>query len=276
MAIKTFKPTTPSQRVKVGIDYRKELTAGVKPEKTLLEPVKKRLGRSGGKIVVRHKGGRQKRFYRKIDFKRNKYNIPATVVSIEYDPNRTAFIALLHYIDGEKRYILSPQGVKTGDQVISGEKIDTKIGNAMPISKIPLGSEIHNIELQPGRGGQLARSAGSSAMLMSREGKYSHVKLPSGEIRLILNSCYATLGSLSNEDNKNVKLGKAGRSRHRGIRPTVRGVAMHPGAHPHGGGEGRTGTGMPPKTPWGKRAMGLKTRKKKKRKSRFIIKGRKK
>lgn len=275
MAIKKYKPTTMSQRVKAGIDYRKELTGVKKPEKSLLTKVAKSLGRGNGRIYTRHKGGRQKRYYRIIDFKRNKMAIPAKVVSIEYDPNRTAFIALLYYSDGEKRYILAPRDLKVGDTVTSGENAEIKIGNALPLSKMPLGSIIHNIEMNPGKGGQLVRSAGSSAVLMNKEGKYVQVKLPSGEIRLILANCYATLGELSNEDNKNVKLGKAGASRHRGIRPSVRGVVMDPNAHPHGGGEGKSGTGMPPKTPWGKRALGLKTRKKR-ASDKLIIQRRKK
>lgn len=273
MAIKYFKPTTTSQRGKIGIDYKKELT-GVRAEKSLLSKVGKKFGRGGGKVTTRHKGGRQKRQFREIDFKRNKREIPAQVMSIEYDPNRTAFIALLHYTDGEKRYILAPNGLKVGDEVKAGEQVEIKIGNALPLANMPLGSIIHNIEMQPGRGAQLVRSAGSTAVLMNREGKYTQVKLPSGEIRLVLSVCYATLGSLSNEDHKNIFLGKAGKSRVRGIRPSVRGTAMHPDAHPHGGGEGKSGTGMPPKTPWGKRAMGLKTRKKKKS-DRLIIKRRK-
>ena len=273
MAIKKFKGNTNSQRNRIGINYRKELT-GVKPEKSLLDTVGKMFGRGGGKVTTRHKGGRHKRFYREIDFKRNKYNIKAKVVSIEYDPNRTAFIALLHYLDGEKRYILAPEGLHVGDEVAAGEKATVKVGNAMPLLNMPLGSIIHNIEMYPGKGGQLVRAAGSSAILMNREEKYTQIKMPSGEIRLILNTCSATFGSLSNIDNKNIKLGKAGRSRIRGIRPSVRGSAMHPDAHPHGGGEGKTGTGMPPKTPWGKRAMGVKTRKKRAN-NKLIIKRRK-
>lgn len=273
MAIKQFKENTNSQRNRIGIDYRKELT-GVRPEKSLLDTVGKLLGRAGGKVATRHKGGRHKRFYREIDFKRNKFNIKAKVVSIEYDPNRTAFIVLLHYLDGEKRYILAPEGLHVGDEIASGEKVSVKTGNAMPLLNMPLGSIIHNIEMYPGKGGQLVRSAGSSAVLMNREDKYTQIKMPSGEVRLILNECYATFGSLSNVDHKNIKLGKAGRSRIRGIRPNVRGSAMHPDAHPHGGGEGKTGTGMPPKTPWGKRAMGVKTRRKKAN-NKLIIKRRK-
>lgn len=273
MAIKNFKPTTTSQRVKIGIDYRKELS-GDKPEKSLLDIVKKKLGRASGKVATRHKGGRQKRRYRTIDFKRNKYNVPGRVMTIEYDPNRTTFIALIHYPDGEKRYMLAPQGLKVGDTIVSGDDVELNVGNAMPLGKMPLGSIVHNVEMQPKKGGQLVRAAGTSAVLMNREGRYSQIKLPSGEIRLVLESCYATLGALSNEDNKNIKLGKAGRSRRKGIRPSVRGVAMHPNAHPHGGGEGKTGTGMPSKTPWGKRAMGLKTRKKK-ASDRLIIRRRK-
>ncbi len=273
MSLKSFKPITNSQRNRIGINYRKELD-DVRPEKGLITNVKKLFGRGKGKVMTRHKGGRQKRFYREIDFRRDKFDVPGMVMSIEYDPNRTSFIALINYEDGEKRYILAPHELKTGDKVLSGKNVEVSVGNSMTLDALPLGSIIHNIELEPGKGGQLVRSAGSSAVLMNKEGKYAQVRMPSGEIRLILLECRATLGALSNPDNKNIKLGKAGAKRRRGIRPSVRGTAMHPDAHPHGGGEGKSGTGMPPKTPWGKRAMGLKTRKKK-ASDRLIIKRRK-
>lgn len=229
-----------------------------------------------GRISVRHKGGGEKRFLRKVDFKRDKTDIEAKVASIEYDPNRGADIALLHYQDGEKRYILSPLGLKPGDTVISSKKADFKIGNALPIGKIPVGEKVHNIELIPGKGGQIVRGAGTAATILAREEKYVQVRLPSGEIRRIKKECLATIGQLGNIERKTRKLGKAGKKRHLGIRPTVRGVAQHPGAHPHGGGEGRSGIGMPsPKSPWGKKTLGKKTRKKKKQFNKYIIKRRK-
>lgn len=261
MAIKKYRPTSAGRRQMSVVSFASLTTK--EPEKSLIEPVEKNTARSQGKITVRHHGGRQKRFYRQVDFKRDKYDIPARVASIEYDPNRSTFVALLHYVDGEKRYILAPAGIQVGDRVVSGEGAEIKIGNSLPLSKMPLGSIVHNIELTPKKGGQIVRGAGTSAVLMNLERDYAQIKMPSGEIRLVPGICFATLGSLSNEDHKNVVFGKAGRKRHFGIRPHVRGVAMAPNAHPHGGGEGRSGTGMPPKTPWGKRAMGLKTRKKK-------------
>jgi len=248
-----------------------------KPVKSLLEIIPKTGGRSSdGKISVRHIGGRHKRFYRKVDFKRNKFGIEATVAQIEYDPNRNAQIALLHYSDGEKRYILAPNDLKIGTKLISDEKVEVKPGNSMPLKNIPLGVEIHNIELVPGKGGQIARSAGGSAVLSAKEEKYANVKMPSGELRKILLSAQATIGQIGNVDMKNMVYGKAGRKRHFGIRPTVRGLAMSPRDHPHGGGEGRSGIGMPsPKSPTGKKTLGKKTRKVNKPSSRFILERRK-
>lgn len=277
MAIKKYKPYTPSRRFMTTIDY--SVLTKKEPEKSLLEPLKKTAGRNNfGRITVRHRGGGHKRLYRIIDFKRNKFGIPAKVVSIEYDPNRTAFIALLQYVDGEKRYIIAPHGLKVGDTVMSydlnAEKPEIKIGNAMPLKFIPEGMPIHNIELVPGKGGQLVRAAGSQAIILSKEGNYAHVQLPSGEIRMINLKCMATLGQVSNLDHDNVVLGKAGRTRWLGIRPTVRGVAMNPVDHPLGGGEGRSKGGRPPASPWGLIAKGKKTRKKRKPSSRFILKRR--
>lgn len=245
--------------------------------KRLLKIKKEKAGRNNsGRITVRHQGGGEKKFIRLIDFKRDKYDIPGKVESIEYDPNRTANIALVVYQDGERRYILAPEGLKTGDTVVSGENVEVKVGNALPLKNIPMGTIIHNIELKRGKGGQLVRGAGEGAVIQGKEEKYAIVKLPSREIRRIPLDCYATIGQVGNVDWKNVNLGKAGRKRHMGIRPTVRGVAQHPGSHPHGGGEGRSGIGMPsPKTPWGKKARGVKTRKKKKYSDKLIIKRRK-
>ncbi len=245
--------------------------------KKLKRILKKRAGRNAtGKITTRHRGGREKRFLRKIDFKRDKKDIPAQVVSIEYAPNRGADIALLHYPDGEKRYILAPVGLKVDDQVVAGEKVDFKVGNALPLKRIRVGTVIHNIELIPGKGGQIVRGAGTGATIASKEKGYAIVKLPSGEQRMIKEECYATIGQVSKPELKTRKLGKAGRKRHMGIRPSVRGVAMHPGAHPHGGGEGRSPIGMPsPKSPWGKKTLGKKTRKPKKYSDKLIIKERK-
>jgi len=236
-----------------------------------------RAGRSrSGKISIRHQGGGEKRFLRKVDFKRDKKEIEAKVVAIEYDPNRGANLALLNYIDGEKRYILAPLGLSIGDKVIAGEKAGLKIGNALPLAKIPIGEKVHNLELIPNRGGQIVRGAGTAATILAKEEQYVQVKLPSGEIRRIRKECYATLGQLGNLERKSKNLGKAGRKRHLGIRPTVRGVAQNPRAHPHGGGEGRSGIGMPsPKSPWGKKTLGKKTRKKKKQSDKYIIKRRK-
>lgn len=245
--------------------------------KRLLKIKKEKAGRNNsGRITVRHQGGGEKKFIRLIDFKRDKYDIPGKVESIEYDPNRTANIALVVYQDGERRYILAPEGLKTGDTVVSGENVEVKVGNALPLKNIPMGTIIHNIELKRGKGGQLVRGAGEGAVIQGKEEKYAIVKLPSREIRRIPLDCYATIGQVGNVDWKNVNLRKAGRKRHMGIRPTVRGVAQHPGSHPHGGGEGRSGIGMPsPKTPWGKKARGVKTRKKKKYSDKLIIKRRK-
>ena len=245
--------------------------------KKLKKILPKRSGRNvSGKVTTRHRGGRQKRFLREVDFKREKHGVPARVISIEYSPNRGAHLALLHYADGEKRYILAPEGLEIGDQVISGEKAEVKKGNALFLKNIPVGTIIHNVELVPGKGGQLVRGAGTGAILASKEGKYATLKLPSGEQRKVFLDCSATIGQLGNVERKTIKLGKAGRKRHLGIRPTVRGVAQHPGAHPHGGGEGRSGIGMPsPKSPWGKKTLGKKTRKRKKYSNKWIVKRRK-
>jgi large subunit ribosomal protein L2 len=246
------------------------------PEKSLLEILKKKGGRNhSGKITVRHQGGGAKRKYRIIDFKRNKHNIPAKVATIEYDPNRSANIALLHYADGEKRYIIAPLGLQVGDTVVSGESADIKVGNALPIANIPVGTMIHCIELKPGKGAQLVRSAGSAAQLMAKEGKYAQVRLPSGEVRLVPMNAMATIGQVGNQEHANIVLGKAGRKRHMGIRPTVRGSAMNPVDHPHGGGEGKSPIGRPgPVTPWGKPALGYKTRKTKNVNDKFIVRRR--
>ena len=272
MAIRVYKPTSPARRFMSVLTFE-EVTKKT-PEKSLLQIKKSKAGRNKqGKITVRHQGGGNKVKYRVIDFKRNKDNVPAKVAGIEYDPNRTAFIALLHYADGEKRYILAPVDLKTGDTVVSGENADIKPGNALPIRSIPLGTLIHNVEIIPGRGGQLVRSAGNSAQLMAKEGNYAQVRLPSGEVRMIPVNAKATIGVVSNPDNSNVRIGKAGRSRHMGIRPTVRGVVMNPCDHPHGGGEGKSPVGLPaPVTPWGKPALGLKTRKHKKYSDKKIVK----
>ena len=274
MAIKSFKPTTPSRRNMTVVDYRG--LSKVKPEKSLLESLKKTAGRNSyGRITVRHHGGGNKIKYRIIDFKRDKVGMPAEVKTIEYDPNRTAFIALVQYEDGEKRYILAPHGLKVGDHVLSGEGADIKPGNCLPIANIPLGTIIHNIELYPGRGGQLCRSAGTAAQLMAKEGTAAQVRLPSGEVRYIKMGCKATIGQVGNLDHENVHLGKAGRTRHLGIRPSVRGSVMNPNDHPHGGGEGKSPIGRPgPVTPWGKPALGYKTRKTKNRTDKFIVKRR--
>ncbi|SFR04885.1 50S ribosomal protein L2 [Desulfoscipio geothermicus] len=262
MGIKKFKPTSPGRRF-VTVSTFEEITA-TEPEKSLLEPLKRKGGRNGsGRITVRHRGGGHKRMYRIIDFKRDKDGIPAKVATIEYDPNRSARIALLHYADGEKRYMLAPVGLKVGQQVESGPDADIKVGNALPLRNIPVGTMIHNIELHPGGGGQLVRSAGTAAQLMAKEGKYAHVRMPSGEMRLILQDCRATIGQVGNVDHENITVGKAGRSRWLGKRPSVRGVVMNPVDHPHGGGEGRSPVGRNPVTPWGKPALGARTRKNK-------------
>ena len=264
MAIKLYKPTNNAERGKSTLK-NEVLTKKAKPEKSLLESVSKTGGRNhSGKITVRHIGGGAKRKYRKIDFKRNKLDIFGRVASIEYDPNRTANIALINYRDGEKRYILAPEGLMVGQDIIAGETADIKIGNALPLGNIPVGTVVHNVELRPGKGGELARSAGSKAQIIGREDKYVMVRLTSGEQRLILKTCYATIGEVGNSDYELVSLGKAGRTRHMGIRPTVRGSVMNPNDHPHGGGEGRAPIGRSgPMTPWGKPALGFKTRKKK-------------
>ena len=272
MAIRVYKPTSAARRHMSVLTYE-EITTN-KPEKSLLETKKKNAGRNKqGKITVRHQGGGNRQKYRIIDFKRNKLDIPAKVATIEYDPNRSAFIALLNYVDGEKRYILAPLGLQVGETVIASATADIKPGNALPIRNIPLGTLIHNIEIVPGRGGQLVRSAGDAAQLMAKEGKNAQVRLPSGEVRLVSMDSKATIGTVGNTDHSNVRIGKAGRTRHMGIRPSVRGVVMNPCDHPHGGGEGKSPVGMPaPVTPWGKPALGLKTRKHKKYSDKKIVK----
>ncbi|MBE7047315.1 MAG: 50S ribosomal protein L2 [Ruminococcaceae bacterium] len=274
MAIKKFNPTSPARRF-MTVSTFEELSK-VAPEKSLLEPLKKTSGRNSyGRITVRHRGGGNKRKYRVIDFKRIKDGVNANVLTIEYDPNRTANIALIQYEDGEKAYIIAPEGLKVGDVVRSGADADIKPGNALPISAIPVGTLIHNIELFPKRGAQLVRSAGNSAQLMAKEGKYAQVRLPSGEVRMVSVDCKATIGVVGNHDHENISIGKAGRKRHMGWRPTVRGVVMNPCDHPHGGGEGKSPVGMPsPVTPWGKPTLGYKTRNKKKLSSKYIVKRR--
>ena len=274
MGIKTYSPYTPSRRHMTGSDF-KELTAS-KPEKSLVVSLKKNSGRNNqGKITVRHQGGGYRTKYRIVDFKRNKDGIPAKVMTIEYDPNRTANIALICYADGQKAYILAPYGLKVGDTLMNGETAEVRVGNCLPLANIPVGSSIHNIELYPGKGGQLVRSAGNSAQLMAKEGKYATLRLPSGEMRMVPIGCRATIGQVGNIDHELVNIGKAGRKRHMGIRPTVRGSVMNPNDHPHGGGEGRTSIGRPgPVTPWGKPALGLKTRKKNKQSNKLIIRRR--
>jgi len=274
MAIKTYNPTTPGRRGMTVTDYT-ELSK-VKPEKSLLAPKKKHAGRNSyGRITVRHQGGGNRQKYRIIDFKRQKVDMPATVKTIEYDPNRSSFIALVQYEDGEKKYIVAPNKLKVGDVIMSGAGADIKPGNTLPISEIPVGTFIYNIELHPGRGGQLVRSAGTMAQLMAKESEYAQVRLPSGEVRLISVRCIASIGQASNIDHENVNIGKAGRTRHRGIRPTVRGSVMNPCDHPHGGGEGKSPIGRPgPVTPWGTPALGYKTRKHHNRSDKFIVKRR--
>ena len=275
MGIKTYRPYTPSRR-NMTMSTFEEITKKT-PEKSLLAKKKKNAGRNSyGRITVRHQGGGNRQKYRIIDFKRKKDDMPATVIGIEYDPNRSANIALIQYEDGTLNYILAPLGLKDGDKVISGAKSDIKIGNCLPIENIPVGTLIHNIELNPGQGGKLVRTAGGEAQLMAKEGKYAHVRLPSGEMRLVLAKCRATIGTIGNTDHGNIKLGKAGRKRHMGIRPTVRGSVMNPVDHPHGGGEGRAPVGHAgPLTPWGKPALGYKTRQKNKKSDKFIVKRRK-
>ena len=274
MGIKTYRPYTPSRRQMTGSDFS-EITKKT-PEKSLLAPRSRQAGRNNqGKITVRHRGGGAKRKYRIIDFKRKKDGIPATVIGIEYDPNRTANIALICYADGEKAYILAPEGLKDGMKVMNGPEAEVRVGNCLPLSEIPVGTQIHNIELYPGKGGQLVRSAGNSAQLMAKEGKYATLRLPSGEMRMVPINCRASIGSVGNGDHNLIKVGKAGRKRHMGIRPTVRGSVMNPNDHPHGGGEGKTGIGRPgPSTPWGKPALGLKTRRNKKASDKLIVRRR--
>ena len=272
MAIKIHRPTSAGRRFYTTASYE-EITKK-EPEKSLLAVKNSKAGRNAqGKVTVRHQGGGNRQKYRIIDFKRNKDNIPSKVVGIEYDPNRTAYIALLNYADGENRYIIAPVGLKDGDVVMSGEDVEIKVGNALPLAKIPVGSLVHNIELQPNKGGQLARSAGSEVQLMAKEGKYATLRLPSGEMRKVLLSCRATIGTVGNIDHELVSLGKAGRHRHMGVRPAVRGVAMNPNDHKHGGGEGKSPVGMAsPVTPWNKPALGYKTRKKKNKSNRLMVK----
>ncbi|MCH5197637.1 MAG: 50S ribosomal protein L2 [Oscillospiraceae bacterium] len=272
MAIKVYKPTTNGRRNMSTTDYSS--LSKVEPCRSLLEPLKKTAGRNSyGRITVRHHGGGNRKKYRVIDFKRQKLDVQAEVKTIEYDPNRSAFIALIEYEDGEKSYIIAPAGLSVGDKVIAGADADIKAGNALPLSNIPTGTFIHNVELYPGRGGQLARAAGNAAQLMAKEGKFALLRLPSGELRNVPIQCMATIGTVSNEDHINVKIGKAGRTRHMGIRPTVRGSVMNPCDHPHGGGEGKSPIGRPgPVTPWGKPALGYKTRNRKKKSSKLIVK----
>ncbi len=275
MGIKTYRPYTPSRRNMTTLT-NEEITKKT-PEKSLLTKKKKNAGRNSyGRITVRHQGGGNRQKYRIIDFKRKKDNIVATVIGIEYDPNRTSNIALIQYEDGEKAYILAPVGLKDGDKVVSGENVDIKPGNCLPIANIPVGTLIHNIELNPGQGGKMVKAAGGEAQLMAKEGEYAHIRLPSGEMRLVRAKCRATIGTIGNTDHSNVKIGKAGRTRHMGVRPTVRGSVMNPVDHPHGGGEGRAPVGHSgPLTPWGKPALGYKTRKKNNRTDKYIVKRRK-
>ena len=274
MGIKTYNPYTPSRRQMTGSDFS-EITKTT-PEKSLLDSKSRKAGRNNqGKITVRHRGGGAKKKYRIIDFKRNKDGIPATVIGIEYDPNRTANIALISYADGQKAYILAPAGLTDGMKVMNGPEAEVRVGNCLPLANIPVGTQVHNIELHPGKGGQLVRSAGMSAQLMAKEGKYATLRLPSGEMRMVPINCRATVGVIGNGDHSLINIGKAGRKRHMGIRPTVRGSVMNPNDHPHGGGEGKTGIGRPgPCTPWGKPALGLKTRKKNKQSNKLIVRRR--
>jgi large subunit ribosomal protein L2 len=273
MGVKKYKPVTPGQRGMTGSTFE-EITKTT-PEKSLLKPLRRKGGRNmQGRITVRHRGGGHRRHLRIVDFKRDKRDIPAKVVAIEYDPNRSARLALLFYADGEKRYIIAPLNLQVGDTVVSGAQAEIRPGNSLPIASIPVGTLVHNLEMYEGRGGQLVRSAGSAAQLLAKEGDYAQVRLPSGEVRLIRQTCYATVGQVGNLDHGNIKLGKAGRKRHLGIRPTVRGSAMNPNDHPHGGGEGRQGIGMPsPKSPWGKPTLGKKTRHNK-RTDKYIVRRR--
>jgi len=274
MPVKHYKPTTPGRRGMTVLDYSG--LSKVAPERSLLAPLKKTAGRNSyGRITVRHKGGGNRRKYRIIDFKRNKLDMPATVLTLEYDPNRTANIALVQYEDGEKRYIIAPNGLKVGDKIVSGTDADIVVGNSLPLSSIPVGTLVHNVELYPGKGAQLARAGGAVAQLMAKEGSYALLRLPSGELRNVPDNCMATIGQVGNLEHENINVGKAGRTRHMGIRPTVRGSVMNPCDHPHGGGEGRSPIGRPgPVTPWGKPALGYKTRAKHNRSDKMIVKRR--
>ena len=274
MGIRKINPTSPGQRGMTKSDFAEVTTST--PEKSLLKPMRKKAGRNNtGRITCRHKGGGHKQAYRVIDFKRDKFGIPGTVKTVEYDPNRNVRISLVVYADGEKRYILTPHDLKVGDTILSGPEAEIQTGNALPLELIPLGTVVHNIELIPGRGAKMVRTAGAGAQLMAKDGNYVTIKMPSSEMRMVRKECLATIGVLGNAEFKNLKIGKAGRTRHLGIRPTVRGVTMNPCDHPHGGGEGKTGPGGNPKTPWGKPALGRKTRKVKKASSKLIVRGRK-
>jgi large subunit ribosomal protein L2 len=274
MAVRKYKPTSPGRRFQT-VSTFEEITAA-RPEPSLIKPLKKTGGRNNlGRVTSRHRGGGHKRFYRIIDFKRNKLSVPARVATIEYDPNRSARIALLHYLDGEKRYILAPDGLKVGDRVVAGAEADIQVGNALPLKNIPPGTPIHNIELKRGKGGQIVRSAGTSAVIMAKEGNYAQIRLPSGEVRMVHLECTATIGAVGNADHGNIVIGKAGRARWLGRRPKVRGVAMNPVDHPHGGGEGRTSGGRHPVSPWGVPTKGYKTRKKRNPSDKYIVRRRK-
>ncbi len=275
MAVKVYKPITPSLRNMTGYNFVEEGLSKDRPERSLITIRQKHAGRDNkGRISVRHQGGGNRQYIRMVDFKRDKRGIPGRVDSIQYDPNRTARLALINYVDGEKRYILAPLGLKVDDMIVAGPTADIRPGNSLPVANIPVGTMVHNVELQEGRGGQLVRSAGTSAQLLAKEGDYAQIRLPSGEVRLIMQGCYATIGQVGNLDHSNIKLGKAGRKRHLGVRPTVRGTAMTPRDHPHGGGEGRQPTGMPgPKSPWGKPTRGYKTRRNK-RSTQYIVRRR--
>jgi len=275
MAVKIYRPVTPSLRNMTGYNFTEEGLSKDRPERSLITIRQKHAGRDNkGRISVRHQGGGNRQYIRMVDFKRDKRGVPGRVDSIQYDPNRTARLALINYADGEKRYILAPLGLKVDDSIVAGPTADIRPGNSLPVANIPVGTLVHNIELQAGRGGQLVRSAGTSAQLLAKEGDYAQIRLPSGEVRLVMQTCYATIGQVGNLDHSNIKLGKAGRKRHMGIRPTVRGTAMSPRDHPHGGGEGRQPTGMPgPKSPWGRPTRGYKTRRNK-RSTQYIVRRR--
>ena len=275
MAVKIYKPVTPSLRNMTGYNFTEEGLSKNRPERSLITIRQKHAGRDNkGRISVRHQGGGNRQYIRMVDFKRDKRGVPGRVDSIQYDPNRTARLALINYADGEKRYILAPLGLKVDDSIVAGPTADIRPGNSLPVANIPVGTLVHNIELQAGRGGQLVRSAGTSAQLLAKEGDYAQIRLPSGEVRLVMQTCYATIGQVGNLEHSNIKLGKAGRKRHMGVRPTVRGTAMTPRDHPHGGGEGRQPTGMPgPKSPWGKPTRGYKTRRNK-RSTQYIVRRR--